>query len=244
MNFFSHESKNWTLFWIWLKELKNFHDFLTQRIEPFLNMTRKSEFFLECDSQNWTFLLTQRNEFFFSEWQRFCWIRLKESNLCLNMSHRIEPVLEFHSMDWTLCTKGLKELDPKRLFEQQNLLMTWWIGPFFSIWLKELIFFSKISLNYWPFLTSLTELNSFLEHDSQNWTFFFLRIWLIEIEPFFSSWVKKNDSIFSMTQRIFLFTYLTQRTMILSLEILTQSLIFVNKNISLRIELFFESSDN
>ena len=32
---------------------------------------------------------------------------------------------------------------------------------------------------------------------------FFWRISLIEIEPFFSTWVKENDSIFSMTRRIF-----------------------------------------
>ena len=153
---FSHDSKNWTLFWIWLKELKKFHDFLTQRIEPFLNMTRKSEIFLECDSQNWTFLLTQRNEFLFSEWQRFCWIRLKESNLCLNMSPRIEPFLEFHSMDWTLCTKGLKELDPKKIIWTTK--PSYELGNLFDLknWNFSHKYHSKIIDLFW--------------HDSQNRT--------------------------------------------------------------------------
>ena len=154
---------------IWVKELNPFLN-MTQRIEKFswffdsknwtfFEYDSKMWIFLECDSQNWTFLLTQRNEFFFSEWQRFCWIRLKELNLCLNMSHRIEPVLEFHSMDWTLCTKGLKELDPKRLFEQQNLLMTWWIGPFF-------LFDSK----NWIFSQKYHAIIDLFWHHSQNWT--------------------------------------------------------------------------
>ena len=116
--------RNWTFF-TWLKELNPFLN-MTQRIEKISwFFDSKNWTFFEYDSkiwifswmwlQNWTFLLTQRNEFLFSEWQRFCWIRLKESNLCLNMSPRIEPFLEFHSMDWTLCTKGLKELDPKKI---------------------------------------------------------------------------------------------------------------------------------
>ena len=191
------DSKNWALFFFfektWLIEIELFFTWVKE-LNPFLNMTQRIEkFSWFFDSKNWTFFeydskiwifswmwLTELNFFIDSKkWVLF----FRMTKILLNTTQRIEPLfeyvpriepfLEFHSMDWTLCTKGLKELDPKRLFEQQNLLMTWWIGPFFSIWLKELIFFSKISLNYWPFLTSLTELNSFLEHDSQNWTFFF-----------------------------------------------------------------------
>ena len=96
----------------WLIVIEPFFFFdMTQRIEPYLEHDSKNWkimiffywknwIFFEYDSKNWTFFLnvTHRIElfydsrivFFFSEWQRFCWIRLKVSNLCLNMSQRIE----------------------------------------------------------------------------------------------------------------------------------------------------------
>ena len=79
-----HDSKNWTLFWIWLKELKIFMIFLTQRID-----------FFEYDSKNWTFFswmwLTELN--FFRIW-------LKELNFLLNMTQRIELFVEHDSNNW------------------------------------------------------------------------------------------------------------------------------------------------
>ena len=181
--FFEYDSKNWknfmifwlkelNLFWIWLENL-NFFLNVTHRIELFYWSKEMSSFFqndkdfVEYDSKNRTFV----------------WICLQELNLFWNFTQWIEHSAQKDSKNWTL----------KDYLNNKTFL---WIGE--SIWLKELNFFSRISLkNYWPFLTWLTELNSVLENDSPNWTFFFfLRIWLIEIEPFFSTWVKENDSIF------------------------------------------------
>ena len=226
LNFLWYDSNNWTLknsknwfsqlqelnFWkTWLEFFR--YDFFFRKNSKnwtlFLILRKALNLFLGDDSKNWTLLTRLKDLRIFlhdSKTSTF-WTWLNELSLFSTWLKELNLFLEFDSMDWTLCTKGLKELDTKRLFDSNNqtfLFMTWWIGPFFfSCWLRELNFFSKISLkNYWPFLTWLTELNSVLENDSPNWTFFW-RISLIEIEPFFSTWVKENDSIFSMTRRIF-----------------------------------------
>ena len=201
LNFLWYDSHNWTLknsknwfsqrqelnfFWkTWLKEFFRYDFFRkNQRIEPlFSHITQRIELF----SRRWLKELnpsykTQRLEIFFYMTQRLQPFEHDSMNWAssLHDSKNWTFFWEFDSMDWTLCSKGLKELDTKRLFDSNNqtfLFLTWGIGPFFfSCWLKELNFFSKISLkNYWPFLTWLTELNSVLEHDSPNWTFFFLK---------------------------------------------------------------------
>ena len=120
--------------------------------------------FFEYDSQNWT---------------TFFWIWLKELIFCqyfffkksqiwtlFNMTQRKWTGFpKFDSKNWTLFTKGLEELDPKRLFDFKNKTF---------LWLEELNFFfvfesKKLSLhfqiydsNYWTFFwTELTELNTF-----------------------------------------------------------------------------------
>ena len=160
--FFEYDSKNWkifmifwlkelNLFWIWLENV-NFSLNVTHRIELFYRLKEMSSFFqndkdfVEYDSKNRTFV----------------WICPKELNLFWNFTQWIEHSAQKDSKNWTL----------KDYLNNKTFL---WIGELglFSIWLKELNLFSKISLkNYWPFLTWLTELNSFLEHDSQNWSFF------------------------------------------------------------------------
>ena len=95
--FFWHDSKNWTLFGIWLKELKMFHEFLTQKNWIFFEYDSKIWiFFLECDSQNW--FMTQRIEFFFSVWQ-----------ILLNTTQRIE--LFFENMFKELFSVWFSELN-------------------------------------------------------------------------------------------------------------------------------------
>ena len=94
---------------MWRKELNLFLN-LTQRIEPFSNMTPSFERLSQNDSKNWIFLnVTQRIEpFFFKMWLKelnlfsTCdsknwtsfWIWFRELNFCLNyttQSQRIEP---------------------------------------------------------------------------------------------------------------------------------------------------------
>ena len=160
--------RNWTLFWIWLKELNPFLFEYDSKNWTFFEYDSKIWIFLECDSQNWTFLLTQRNEFFFqndkdfveydSKNRTFVWICPIELNLFWNFTQWNEPSAQKDSKNWTL----------KDYLNNKTFL---WIGNLFDS--KNWTFFSKISLkNYWPFLTWLTESNFFLEHDSQNLTFF------------------------------------------------------------------------
>ena len=155
--------RNWTFF-TWLKELnpflnmtqriENFHDFLTQRIEPFLNMTRKCEFFLN---------VTHRIELFY---------RLKEMS---SFFQNDKDFVEYDSKNRTFVWICPKELNLFWNFTQwiehsaQKDSKNWTLKDYLNnktfLWIGELGLFS-----IW-----LTELNSFLEHDSQNWTFFFLK---------------------------------------------------------------------
>ena len=163
-------SKNWTSFE--KHDWKNFSPF-------FLILRNALNFFLGDDSKNWT-LLT----------------RLKDLRIFFFMTQRLQP-FEHDSMNWASslhdsknwtffgnltqwiepsARKDSKNWTPKDYLSPTTKPFCLWLGElglFFSCWLKELNFFSKISLkNYWPFLTWLTELNSVLEHDSPNWTFF------------------------------------------------------------------------
>ena len=153
----------------------------------------------EYDSKNWTFKKkgSKNWTFFFWIWLKelnsfFFWIRLKESNLFLN-------VTQIEIFGWKLVKKT------------QNWFfhMTRRIEPaFFSIWLKELNLFrldSKIwCYSVWPkelnfFWLGLTELDPFLEYDSENWIF----SWVFYMSTFFKN-DAENWTLFSlnMTQRI------------------------------------------
>ena len=172
-------SKNWTSFE--KHDWKNFSDMTffekkSKNFSPFFLILRNAlNFFLGDDSKNWTLLTRLKDLRIFlhdSKTSTF-WTWLKELSLFSTWLKELNLFWEFDSMDWTLCTKGLKELDTKRLFDSNNetfLFMTWGIGPFFFLLTQRIELFLK---NYWPFLTWLTELNSVLEHDSPNWTFFF-----------------------------------------------------------------------
>ena len=179
---------NLACFSIWLKELNLFLN-ITQRIELFLNMTQKNctFLFLEYDTKNWIFFyMIQRIEPFFSKgskkftyhdsknWTFFTW--LKELNLFLNMTQRIEPCFK----------RWLKELNFKKLIQRINFFFwrndwknwTFLINTtlkirlkklnFFSIWLKD---FENDSKNRTHFWMQLRKLNSFVEKHSKKWNF-------------------------------------------------------------------------
>ena len=198
---FSHDSKNWTLFWIWLENL-NFFLNVTHRIELFYWLKEMSSFFffqndidfVEYDSKNRTFV----------------WICHQELNLFWNFTQWIEHSAQKDSKNWTL----------KRLFEQQNLLMNWGIGPFFYLTHRIELFFR----------TWLTELNFFfLEYDSLRLNPSFL-LESKKMTPFLA-WLKENffSHIRLKEQWSFLWKYWPK------------DLIFVNRNIFLRIELFLKA---
>ena len=194
-----YDTKDW-IFLIWLTEPNTFN--ITQRIESFSPI----------DSKKWTFSNWLKEVNFFI-WQNrtqrfdFFWYDSKNRTLFLNTTQRIEHFFNmtqrielFSSSDSKKWTFNLTKYDPKVWFfliwlKEPNtfLNVTQRIEPFFKHdsknWtlftkgLQELIF-SQFFQRFEPFLTWLTELSLF-------WT-----IWLIEIEPFLSTWVKENYSFF------------------------------------------------
>ena len=133
----------------------------------------------------------------------FFWIWLKELNsFFLNTTQRIEPFFECDS-NWNFWLK-ISQKNSKLIFSHDPKNRT----RFFSIWLKELNLFrldSKIwCYSVWPkelnfFWLGLTELDPFLEYDSENWIF----SWVFYMSTFFKN-DAENWTLFSlnMTQRI------------------------------------------
>ena len=174
-------------FWIWLKELTffskriwlkelnfSFWIWRTQRIELFLNMTRK----------NWTSVLSmiQRIESL-SEYDS------KNRTFFLNTTQWIEPIFlnvtQIEIFGWKIVKKNSK-----------LIFFTWpeESNPLFSIWLKELNLFRLVS-KIWCYSVWNKELNFFLlgltELDPFSW------IWLRELNfswVFYMSTFFKNDA--------------------------------------------------
>ena len=171
---FEHVSMTWTLFDV------------TQRIEPFS----------WYDSENWTFLFTWLKDLSLVEW-------LKDLILFFLKKKRTFK-------NWTFLKIWLKELN---LFFQKHATIFSWIwrkefNPFFldmmqridfSIWLKELSFFSQydsknwtlfLNMSHWiePFFGWLKELN-------------FFSIWLKALSPLLKVCFKEMN-LFYMTQRL------------------------------------------
>ena len=128
-----YDSKHWTLFFnltlriepsfpIWLTEL----NFLTKLREFNFSWKRKrwleELIFWKYQSNKRNFLLTQRNECFFSK----------------KMTHRTEPIFSYDTQNWTLFS-NMTHKNWTLLFN-----MTQRIEPIFSnVWLKELNSFCK-----------------------------------------------------------------------------------------------------
>ena len=149
--FFEYDTKNWTFFLIWLKELNIVLNLLFehasmvwasfsmwQRNWNFSNDSKNRTYFLQ-DSKNWPFWHDSKNWIFF-----------------LNMIHRIEPF----SKIW------LQELNMTQRIVFFNLTSR--IEPLFLIWLKELntffwydsqkwTLFSETTLRIEPFWKSMTQ---------------------------------------------------------------------------------------
>ena len=164
----------------------------------FKNITQRIECFFEYDSQNWTTLFEydSKNWTFLSIFgfltknTRFepfsTWLRENEPDF-QNLTQRIEPSSQEDSKNWTL--KDYLIPTTKLSYDSRN-----W--TFFCLWIKEIkLLFSNLWFKLLDlFWTELTELNTFKNMTRRTGPFW--KIWLIEIEPFFSTWVKENDSIF------------------------------------------------
>ena len=130
-------------------------------------MTHRIEPFLKDDSQNWTNFtnLTHSKkstlvDLFYHYSKNWIFLRLTELNL----------FVQFDSLNWILLQNMIHS------FLQKN--MTYRIEPFlddsknwtFSIWPKELNFFSCDSNHWTLFFFNMTQ-RFFEKHDSQNWSF-------------------------------------------------------------------------
>ena len=139
---------------------------MTQRIECFLNMTHRIEplfFWIWLQELNFLSIFV----FFFKKsqiWSLF------------NMTQRKWTGFpKFDSKNWTLFTKGLKELDRKRLSDSNNKTFLWLVEVnfFFCIWIKEIkpsfsnLWFKLLDL----FLNRTHRIEPF-KYDSQNRTLF------------------------------------------------------------------------
>ena len=174
------DSKNWTLFTKWHKELN-----------PFLNMTHRN--FSELQLKKFSY--------------EICLTKLKELNLLFtnvsknwtfwrkNMTHRTEPFFHVTHGIEPFFPKWVIEIEPFFLHDSKNWTLLFWI------WLKELNFFFE----YW-----LKELNFlFLEYDAKNWTFFLGYDAKIDpsllnfdtnqkLEPSFQKWLKELNFLLEL----------------------------------------------
>ena len=198
--FFWHDSKNWTLFGIWLKELKIFHEFLTQRIESFLNMTRKSELF------SWMWL-TELNFLWLKELSFF-----SMTKILLNTTQRIEPFFfwkfvqrtffQYDSLNWTYFSAL-----PIEWNTWENDSKNW---TFIAIkhdtknWTSCEIKFVLHDPKNWTFSNMTQRIEPFWP-DSKNWAFFFFFFFLNvthRIEFFFLKVTQRIELFWKMTPRI------------------------------------------
>ena len=146
--FFNNSTQWLTLFWTWLTELnlsfqddsKNWTYDMTQSTNwIFFKYDAKNWMFFEYDSQNWTTLflnMTPRIEFFVN----ICFFFFKKSQIwtLFNMTQRKWTGFpKFDSKNWTLFTKGLKELDPKRLSDSNNKTFLWLVEVNFFLYLNQ-----------------------------------------------------------------------------------------------------------
>ena len=220
---FFHDSKNWTFFITWI------FFFMTQRIEPFF-LKRLNELNIFCDPKN----CTQRILFWMwsKELNLFCWMWPKELNHCW-ITWRIDL---FYKYDWELnpfwtfsydrrnehFLKWLKELN---LFECDSKNWN------FSIWHAQnwTSLFSNMTHRIEHLFSRIwrTELNNVTQRieifriwHAQNWTslfsnmthrIFFSRIWLIELNIFFSKWLIELNIFFSKWLKELNFSKVTQR---------------------------------
>ena len=211
-NFFQYDSKKINLICKWRKELNPFFLKMTQRIEPWSNLTHRIELFFFRTKPFFFPNMTQRIEFLSKAWLKdlnllkiwpkelnFSVRWLKETNTFLNTTQRIELLFPI----W------LKRIEP--------LFPIWLkrIEPLFPIWLELNLFPIWLELNLFPIWLRRIELflihdskesNSsfykrdskilFFEYDSENWTFFFLNIdsknWTLWFDS--QNWTLFHDS--------------------------------------------------
>ena len=188
---FQDDSKSWSLFSIWPKELNPL--FFSKCLKE-LNL-----FFSKC-SKNWTslsfellFYMTQRIELFFFS----------------NVTQRIEPLLEYDSKNWIFVRYIRLKVKESNLFfliriNESNTF-------FFCMWLM----FSNDLKNWFSFFEKFLEELIFhmtlrMVPDAKTWNLCFWNLiqrigffwWLADLKLFFQKLWRKEFFLKKMTQRI------------------------------------------
>ena len=201
--FWKYDSKNWTLFFQMSQWFEPFFFLITKRIEPFFEQGLKEfDFFTQK--------LTQRMEPLFKNFTQ----RIELS--CRNMTRR----------NWTLSKKKGKEWNSfsfKKLLKELNSFeMTHRIEPLFmnlfSIWFKEMKFFSNMTQRLEFFSQNVSKNWSSLSYELLKWIkelnlffvinmtrFFFQKNPLKDLNPFVELWLKELNFFLNLTQWIELF---------------------------------------
>ena len=178
------DSKNWTFFWVWVKELNFFQNDskillkTTQRIKPFFEYDPKNRtsfyrkyvlrIVFQYDSHNWTYFSA-----LLKEWN--IWVWLKELNFLWYDSHNW--TLE-NSKNWFSQLQELKTFFSEMTQRIEPFLQDSKTWDFFFTWLKD---FNLLNMTQWiePLLY-MTQ----------------------RIEPFLGIWLNGLNPLHERTQRI------------------------------------------
>ena len=222
----NYDSQNWALpinmthrmepfFSIWLKELN-----------PFRNITQRTEPFSTYDSQNWTFFSIELFEYDSNEW--FFSICFEELNPFLiwpkeltfgkmsqifepflNMTQRIdffhtiqiiEPYFKIGSQNWIFWSYFKNWVF---FFKKKKTQRIERIEPFLDITQRiELFFVEHMTQRTWTFFSQfdskMIQILGPFSHDSKNWTFLFT--WLKYLIFFWKFLIQRNGPFFFKTQ--------------------------------------------
>ena len=222
--FFQYDSTNWTFFFcmwfmfsndlkiFWEKFLKELIFHMTQRMVP--------------DAETWNLCfwnLIQRIGLFFFWWlaDLIFFSKLWRKDFLKNMTQRIGPFLFWkndsknwtflydsknrtHFLMWLFSKKSKIELFSKKWPKELNFA---WLG------LTELDPFLEYDSENWNFFLVFLHVSknwTFFKNDAENWTLFSLNM-TQRIEPFFL-WIRRKEfEFFYMTQKIEPFSDMTQR---------------------------------
>ena len=202
--FFQCDSKNWTLFLIWFKELLFL--IMTQRIQLFLqSWSKELDFLWWLTDLNVLENMSQRIEpfFFLNMIQRIepFIIWLKELSLFSFLTQRIEP---FFSSNMT------QRIEPFFLNMTQRIPQFFFDITFLWYNSKNWLFCMILRIELFSNMTQRIEI-FFFKYDAKNWTLF-LRIWLKELNSFSLNMTQRLKPFsLNLTQRIEPFSYLTRR---------------------------------
>ena len=176
------------------------YEYDSQNGTPLFNLTQRIEPFSKYYSKNWTLFniwLEELNIFFKRTFS--IWLKGLKCSICFE---ELNPFLIWPE-ELTFLEKWVKYLNPfwKWLKELNFFHMIQIIEPYFKIGSQNWIFWSYFK--YWVFFQKKNSKNwknwTLLGYHSKDWTFFSWKIWLKELNSFFSQFDSKNCSNLSFS---------------------------------------------